>query len=1025
MAGSAITVAEIEALLKLKDELTPALQHAGKNAGAFHATWTGMMQGFGQKVFDKVWEGVKETVKWISELGVEGAKIIAIEKEFEKLAEASGNGAKALEALKLGFRGTVDETDIMSAAMKPLSLGLKVTNEDLTTMAQASRILAVRMGTDAVGAFGSLSRATALANERMLRRVGITINAQAAEKKYADSIGKSVDQLTKAEEKEAKRQAILQKLRDTVAQSGEKEMDFAEQMKRVHASMKDMEETFQKAVASSPPLIAAAGFIADAFEIVAEWFKENDQIVRNFVSGALVMLSKGIQFSLQGANLLIEGYRKVINTFYDWGAELTVVIAGLKAVREAISSPSQASAIADEFNATVIKTAISLKALKEENNSGANAVSGLVTQIGVANAEFMALASNTGKAADGHKKLSDETKTTAVETDKGTQAFKKMSESLANDLTNAMASSVGGLQGELIKIGQTIKAKMQEVSDGVKTGMSGEHAAELRKEIEQLGTALTEAAKKAERLKVLGKTFQDLQDELRNFDDTLAASQNDLTQFTDAALANMEQYLLGLQKAGIDVGERLIRVQQYMKGIGLATDETTKQTERYREALAYTDSLREAADEAEAERQARAMQRFDDIKNLLGAVDGLLLAIGMSANGAFGSMIEGALVAMETVQKLITAETTLQQVQALVEQATSIVNKGSVLGGAMSGAMTGFAVGGPLGAGIGAVAGGLLGLFGKAKKAREEAKKLATELKSMQDEFVKSMGGLDKLKSTAGQAGISLDKLFAAKNKEQLASAIDEIKGKLGTWNEAHEKLNAAVEKYGFTLAEMGPKFAQQKLDEQAASLLEDYQLLTAAGADHVAIITRMGPAINDFVNSAVAAGGTVPEAMRPIIEEMITNKTLLDANGDAYESVETSGIQFAQTMTEQFQTLVDKITELVNALLGISDVPVPSINIPYHYTQEGPGPGYTAPHREDASTEPGYASGSGGIRDFGTGTRVILHGRERVQTEKQAQETDRGVARETTIRIPISIDGRVLSEVLVRRNAAGLFSIK
>jgi len=887
-------------------------------------------------------------------------------------------------------------------------------------MAQASRILAVRMGSDAVGAFGSLSRATALANERMLRRVGITINAQAAEKKYADSIGKSVDQLTKAEEKEAKRQAILQKLRDTVAQSGEKEMDFAEQMKRVHASMQDMEETFQKAVASSPPLIAAAGFIADAFEIVAKWFKENDQTVRNFVSGALVMLSKGIQFSLQGANLLVEGYREIINTFYDWGAQLTVVIAGLKAVGQAAEHPFQARAAAEEFNATVDKTALALKNLKTENNEGTATVSGLVTQIGVANAEFMALAANTGKAAEGHKKLSDETRTTTAETDKGTQAFKKMSESLSNDLTNAMASSVGGLQGELMKIGQTIKAKMQEVNDGVKTGMSTAHAATLRAEITKLGTALTEAAKKAERLKVLGKTFDDLQDELRNFDDTLAASQNDLTQFTDAALANMEQYLLGLQKAGIDVGDRLTRVQKYMKEIGLATDETTKKTERYREALAYLDSLRDAAAEREAERQAKAMQRFDDIKNLLGSVTDFMYAMGVSADSAFGQMAEGALVAMETVQKLITAETTLQQVQALVEQGTSIVKKGSVLGGAASGAMTGFAVGGPWGAVIGAVGGAVLGFIGKAKKAREEAKRLAAELKSMQDEFVKSFGGLDKLKMTAKEAGISLDAMFLAKNKEQLAKAIDDIKSKLDTWNEAHEKLNAAVEKYGFTLAEMGPKFAQGKLDEQAATLLQDYQLLTAAGADHLAIITRMGPAINDFVNSAVAAGGTVPEAMRPIIEEMITNKTLLDANGDAYESVETSGIQFAQTMTEQFQTLVDKITELVNALMGIGDVKVPTVKIPYKYEQEGDNPD-NPPHRQ----QNGYAGGTQGWKDFGAGRSVTLHGTEAVVRPgdpappglKQEAPKDAVVTRVT---VPLTLDGVTLGQTIFELSRSG-----
>lgn len=43
----------------------------------------------------------------------------------------------------------------------------------------------------------------------------------------------------------------------------------------------------------------------------------------------------------------------------------------------------------------------------------------------------------------------------------------------------------------------------------------------------------------------------------------------------------------------------------------------------------------------------------------------------------------------------------------------------------------------------------------------------------------------------------------------------------------------------------------------------------------------------------------------------------------------------------------------------------------------------------------PGFASGSGGIRDFGRGTPVILHGRERVQTESQMRSEQSGGGRE------------------------------
>ena len=48
----------------------------------------------------------------------------------------------------------------------------------------------------------------------------------------------------------------------------------------------------------------------------------------------------------------------------------------------------------------------------------------------------------------------------------------------------------------------------------------------------------------------------------------------------------------------------------------------------------------------------------------------------------------------------------------------------------------------------------------------------------------------------------------------------------------------------------------------------------------------------------------------------------------------------------------------------------------------------------------PGFASGSGGIRNFGSGTSVVLHGRERVQTEAQMIAEQRGGNSSSTERL-------------------------
>src|SRR5207249_2023934 len=81
---------------------------------------------------------------------------------------------------------------------------------------------------------------------------------------------------------------------------------------------------------------------------------------------------------------------------------------------------------------------------------------------------------------------------------------------------------------------------------------------------------------------------------------------------------------------------------------------------------------------------------------------------------------------------------------------------GAALGGAMAGAAAGTAIAPGIGTAIGAIGGALLGLFGHAKKAREEMEKLRSE-------FISSRGGIEALGKAAEHSGISLQKLFDAK----------------------------------------------------------------------------------------------------------------------------------------------------------------------------------------------------------------------------------------------------------------------
>jgi len=306
------------------------------------------------------------------------------------------------------------------------------------------------------------------------------------------------------------------------------------------------------------------------------------------------------------------------------------------------------------------------------------------------------------------------------------------------------------------------------------------------------------------------------------------------------------------------------------------------------------------------------------ISSLGGIFDGLAVSQQRAADNLrnYGSE------AMTSAQKTQALASAIQGVFAAYRAGQSAGSPGK---GAMSGAAKGAAVGtgimpgwGTLiGAGVGAVAGWL---GGKSAQKKEIAA-LQADLKQVQ--------------IAAQAAGISINTALNPKNATALRQEIDRLNKALATQAEAQDLLNDAMEKYGITVDQLGPKFRQQKLDEQAGELLRDWELLNAAGVDHLVLGEKLGPAYSDYVNTALKAGAEIPKSMKPIIDDLGAQGKLLHENGEAYTQAEIDGLKYGETMTEQFKTLIEKITELVNALLGIPSTVDTQINIHRNYSGE------------------------------------------------------------------------------------------
>lgn len=374
--------------------------------------------------------------------------------------------------------------------------------------------------------------------------------------------------------------------------------------------------------------------------------------------------------------------------------------------------------------------------------------------------------------------------------------------------------------------------------------------------------------------------------------------------------------------------------------------ETDASKDRYQRRIEYERAFYEIAKRLQQEQHDANIRATEDFGRLGDAIAAAGDAFGSGFLSNFGRAI--GLFSQISVQAQ-NATTNMQKATVAIGATASAFQSKSVMQGAGAGAAAG-SMFGPWGAAIGAIAGGILGALGKAKSLREELAKM----NQSRDAFLKAAGGVDVLREKLGEASYALNALLDVKKPQDFQKAMEELQRVLDLQNEAAQALDDAMQRYGITIEQLGPKFAQQKLDEQFAQIFKDWEVLSAAGADHLLLLAQMGPAINEYVQRALAAGATIPDAMRPILQQMIDQGLLLDENGKAYTSIEEAGIHFAQTVTDAIAGLIKKITDLVNALLGIQPA-IDGIHTPGSGNPPPPNTNPGAPGREG---NPDYAHG-------------------------------------------------------------------
>jgi hypothetical protein len=265
--------------------------------------------------------------------------------------------------------------------------------------------------------------------------------------------------------------------------------------------------------------------------------------------------------------------------------------------------------------------------------------------------------------------------------------------------------------------------------------------------------------------------------------------------------------------------------------------------------------------------------------------------------------------------------------------------------------------------------------------------------------------GADSSKAIKGMGGdLSQLVVNAIKSGQQIPLALQPILEKLikmgGLTDEAARALlgmtadampaladiKAAAERYGLTLDDLGPKVMQLDINEKAKQIVADFDLLKLASADVNTVMGKMKEPMQELISKALKFGLELPASMQPLVEQMIAAGLLVDANGE--KLTDLGKLTFALDLTKSFDLLIKKLDELIEKLTGsggLAEALGSSMNFDPSVGSGSTGGGRVSDPASGGI--PSFASGTRGrLLDFGAGTTVRLHNKERVSTEAEEQ---------------------------------------
>jgi len=155
------------------------------------------------------------------DFGKKAANIESMERAFNSLQGGTTGATVAIEKLRGATSNAMSDFDLFQQANNAMVLGITKNSSEMANMFKMAQRLGRALGVDTKRSVESLVTGIGRQSRLMLDNIGIVVKADEAYEEYAEKLGKSADELTDVEKKQAFLNATLDAAREKVARLGD------------------------------------------------------------------------------------------------------------------------------------------------------------------------------------------------------------------------------------------------------------------------------------------------------------------------------------------------------------------------------------------------------------------------------------------------------------------------------------------------------------------------------------------------------------------------------------------------------------------------------------------------------------------------------------------------------------------------------------------------------------------------------------------------------------------------------------